>query len=84
MSPVLDQVLGTQKNMRQRKLVSETDKWAAVVYRMISGMGAGQGDVLGFMNVNSPICYSSPGVRKEEAILILIPKAWQGKDEGEC
>lgn len=35
--------------------------------------GQGRGTVLGFMNMDSPICYSSPGVREEEAILILGP-----------
>lgn len=80
---VLDQALGTQKK-RQRELVVETEKWVAAAYRVINAMGAGQGDVPGFMNVDSPICYSSPGVREEEAILIFVLKAWQSKDEGEC
>lgn len=46
-----------------------------MAYRVINAMGAGQGDVPGFMNVDSPICYSSPGVREEEAILIFVLKA---------
>lgn len=46
-----------------------------MAYRVINAMETGQRDVLGVMNVDHPICYSSPGVREEETILILIPKA---------
>ena len=40
-----------------------------MAYRVIDAMGAGEGDVLGFTKVDSPVYYSSPGVREEEYLV---------------